>query len=575
MAPGYHYSGTCTVCIVLHMINRFYAFIQIVDSMESGMSSFLSAHFYRCRRRQLTVGLRLAIGDSELRNPLHLTMSASSPSPSPSALICAISGQPLQGADAVVTPSGRICSKALILSKMTDNGGSDPFTDQPLDEAQLVTLASQGDNIIPPRPSASSMPELLKLLNSEYSNLVLELFDARQLLEETRKELSQSLYQNDAAVRVIARLAMERDTARQELISYKASVSSTPAPAAPVAVDDTDDMPVKKRARPAEDTVDPHSIPQEHVDIMTRTWQEMSQIRKAEKKQVAANAPPVEALAAFQEVDKKSYHKTRGKQGIVAMASSSTGLIVTAGRDKQVCVYNGEQVSHTYSVGDCTLVDVLQDWVAVGTSDHTITLLQGDEERFKVTLMQSIVGVDLHPSQQHFVVTTTNDVRIYSMSGEALACFESTDGENTCAALHPDGLLHAVGTSTGKLCLWDFKSQKLASTLASGDAPLTAITFSNNGYHVATISDKLTIWDLKKQAVLKQLETSVVAVAFDPSGKYVAYAEPKSLVIAAVKEMTPICTIKAESISSLNWATNQLVSASPKDRAVRFYGTSN
>lgn len=474
-----------------------------------------------------------------------------------------------------MTPSGRICSKALILSKLADNGGSDPFTNQPLDEVQLVTLASQGENIIPPRPSASSMPALLKLLNSEYSNLVLELFDARQLLEETRKELSQSLYQNDAAVRVIARLAMERDAARQELISYKASVSSAPPPVAPVAVDDTDDMPVKKRARPTEDVIEPHSIPQEHVDIMTRTWQELSQIRKAEKKLLAANAPTIEALAAFQEVDKKSYHKARGKQGIVAMASTSAGLIATAGRDKQVCVYNGEQVSHTYSVGECTSVDVLQDWVAVGSSDNTITLFQGDDERFKVTLTQHIVSIHLHPSQQHFVVTTAIGVHIYAMTGEALAYFESTDGENTCAALHPDGLLHAVGTSTGKLCLWDFKSQKLASTLTSGDAPLASIVFSNNGYHVATISDKLTIWDLKKQAVLKELESNVAAVTFDPSGKFVAYADPASLVIASVKELTAICTIEAASVSSLNWITNQLVAASAKERAVKFYGTTN
>jgi pre-mRNA-processing factor 19 len=340
-------------------------------------------------------------------------------------------------------------------------------------------------------------------------------------------------------------------------------------------VDDTDDMPVKKRVRPTDDKIVPRSIPQDHVDIMTRTWQELSQNRKAEKKQLAANAPTVESLAAFQEVDRKSYHKTRGKQGIVAMASTSAGLIVTAGRDKQVCVYNGEPVSHTYSVGECTLVDVLQDLVAVGTSDNTIALLQGDDERFKVTLTQQIVGIHLHPSQQHFVVTTTVGVHMYSMTGEALAFFESTDGENTCAALHPDGLLHAVGTSTGKLCLWDFKSQKLASTLTSGDAPLASIAFSNNGYHVATISDKLIIWDLKKQAVLKELESKVAAVTFDPSGKFVAYAVPTSLVIASVKELSPICTIDSDSVCSLNWITNQVVAASSKERAVKFYGTTN
>lgn len=500
----------------------------------------------------------------------------STPLPS-STLLCALSGQTLQGDDAVVTPSGRICSRSLILSKMADNNGTDPFTNQPLDESQLIAL--QGDNVIPPRPSATSMPSLLKLLNTEYSNLVLELFDARQLLEETRKELSQALYQNDAALRVIARLAMERDAARQELVAYKETILSSShsaiATTAPVAVDNTADGPATKRARTVdeENTLEPNTIPQEQVDIMIKTWQLLSQTRKAEKKQMVANAPTVEALAKFQEVDKKSYHKTRGKQGIVAMAITSAGSIVTAGRDKQVCVYNGEQVSHTYSVGECKVVDILQDWVAIGTTENSFTVFQGDAEHFKVTLDKPIVGLHLHPSQQQIVVTTTTAVHMYSMKGEALALFESSEGEMTCAALHPDGLLHAVGTSTGKMCLWDFKAQKLASTLNVGESPVVSIAFSNNAYHVATISDKLAIWDLKKLATVKEVEGDIGAVAFDPSGTYVSYSGPTNLVIRSVKEWTSICTLEEKAISSLNWMKNQIVSASLKERTVRFYGT--
>eukprot|EP00542_Grammatophora_oceanica_P011783 CAMPEP_0194045120 /NCGR_PEP_ID=MMETSP0009_2-20130614/16493_1 /TAXON_ID=210454 /ORGANISM="Grammatophora oceanica, Strain CCMP 410" /LENGTH=103 /DNA_ID=CAMNT_0038689877 /DNA_START=27 /DNA_END=335 /DNA_ORIENTATION=+ len=70
------------------------------------------------------------------------------------------------------------------------------------------------------------MPNLLHLLQTEYDALILELFDTRQALEQTRKELSQSLYQNDAAVRVIARLAMERDEARQQLVLQQQTVVS-------------------------------------------------------------------------------------------------------------------------------------------------------------------------------------------------------------------------------------------------------------------------------------------------------------------------------------------------------------
>lgn len=46
---------------------------------------------------------------------------------------------------------------------------------------------------------------------------MLELFDTRKALEDTRKELSQALYQNDGAIRVVARLCQERDQARQQL----------------------------------------------------------------------------------------------------------------------------------------------------------------------------------------------------------------------------------------------------------------------------------------------------------------------------------------------------------------------
>eukprot|EP00977_Amphora_coffeiformis_P013525 scaffold3576_cov170-Amphora_coffeaeformis.AAC.7 len=141
---------------------------------------------------------------------------------------CELSGESLPHTAAVVTPSGHICRKDLLLTKLTENGGVDPFhPDRPLQEDSLIALAAPQSSPIPPRPlQASSFPSLMTAVQQEYDAVVLELFDTRQALADARQELSQALYQNDAAARVIARLVAERDAARQKLQDWDATGAS-------------------------------------------------------------------------------------------------------------------------------------------------------------------------------------------------------------------------------------------------------------------------------------------------------------------------------------------------------------
>ena len=117
--------------------------------------------------------------------------------------ICALTGQsPLT--DPVVTPSGYICSRKLLLTKLAENGGVDPFDNtsgvRRLDEGSLVELntsssSSASGNAAPPRPpKATSLPSLLGMLQNEFDAVLLELYDTRKVLEETRRELSSALY---------------------------------------------------------------------------------------------------------------------------------------------------------------------------------------------------------------------------------------------------------------------------------------------------------------------------------------------------------------------------------------------
>lgn len=90
------------------------------------------------------------------------------------------------------------------------------MTDEELSADDLVEL--KASKVVRPRPpTLTSIPSLLSVFQNEWDALALESYTLRQQLTQTRQELSTALYQNDAAVRVIARLSRERDEARQAL----------------------------------------------------------------------------------------------------------------------------------------------------------------------------------------------------------------------------------------------------------------------------------------------------------------------------------------------------------------------
>ena len=83
-----------------------------------------------------------------------------------------------------------------------------------------LSIAFSANRAIRPRNVATaSIPGLLATFQNEWDEVMLEVFTLKQHLDSTRKELSQALYQHDAACRVIARLLRERDEARAMLIS--------------------------------------------------------------------------------------------------------------------------------------------------------------------------------------------------------------------------------------------------------------------------------------------------------------------------------------------------------------------
>lgn len=122
------------------------------------------------------------------------------------------------------TKSGHVYEKRLVF-KHVSTTGTEPTTGEPCTQDDFVLV--KASSIAKPRPVAvNSVNGLLGALQNECDGLMLETFQLRQALDTTRQELSQALYQHDAACRVIARLVKERDQARAALTNAQSTLAA-------------------------------------------------------------------------------------------------------------------------------------------------------------------------------------------------------------------------------------------------------------------------------------------------------------------------------------------------------------
>lgn len=514
-------------------------------------------------------------------------------------LLCALSGEPLTSDTAdeiVVTPSGHICLKRLILTKLSENEGVDPFSDsaRPLSEGDLVALqiSKKKASMPPPPSSASSFSGTLQRLAKEYDSIVLELYDTRKVLQETRRELSQALYQNDAAIRVVARLSMERDAARLEAEQF----SPTALAGHPLnGVKNDSQAPSKKKPRIGDDADLPlaNDIPSTDLDAMLSEWEKLHKARRSKPKTTSALPEHWKVLSS------KSWHKSTCR-GLTAIRQSQKWL-VTAGKDKQIVVYDfqAERAVATFPAPkDVTSLDAMPK---EGTEDSLIVVAACDKELYVFdssapgvekmnSIEDTIVSLSGHPTRRHCCVATKGGkVTMFRiLAGDIhkiqhISTFSSTDKgvEYCCSALHPDGLLFAAGTAKGQIHLWDLKNKQVGATFRSEkEDTAVGIAFSSNGYHFASAhaSGAVRVWDMRKNKMLAEMNitgdkllNSVKSLAFHPDGKHLAYAGDGGVHVTSVKEWKVSAQLPVKDATGVVWHPEWIVSTSGSERAVTFH----
>ncbi|CAG9829735.1 unnamed protein product [Diabrotica balteata] len=448
------------------------------------------------------------------------------------ALCCAISNEVPEYP--VVSPSSGAIFEKRIIEKYIQENGVDPISGKELTIDDLIEIKTP-PVVKPKPPSATSIPATLKLLQDEWDAVMLYSFTQRQQLQTARQELSHALYQHDAACRVIARLNKEVTAAREALATLKPQAGITTVPQPAVAAE---------AAGVANQPTEQAGMSEEIIEKLQEKATVLTLERKQKGKTVPEDLTTPEQLRNFRTLSSLIGLHSASIPGILALDVhlSDTSKVLTGGNDKNATVFNKdtEQVvailkGHTKKVTK-VIYHPDEDLVLTASPDATIRVWNVPTSQTTLLLRPHegpITGLSLHPTGDYVLSTSEDQYWAFSdiRTGTLLAKLsDNTNTPLTTAQLHPDGLIFGVGTADSQVKIWDLKEQTTAANFTGHSGAISSISFSENGYYLATAADDacVKLWDLRKLRNFKTLQLDegyqIKDLCFDQSGAYLAVA---------------------------------------------------
>ena len=256
------------------------------------------------------------------------------------------------------------------------------MTGEELSVDDLIELKSP--RVVKPRPPAlTSIPALLSTFQNEWDAIVLESYELKKQLAETRQELSTALYYNDSAQRVIARLQKERDEARDALSRVQVTGGAN-------GVTNGDAMQVD------------NELPENIVAKVDETQARLQSTRR--KRPVPEDWATPDAIQSY---EVKSTADTQFT-GVKALAVDHTGDFFLCGdSDGNIAVYdlkdNAFTVRSNVGPGSIASGAWAQDMAIVAGSDGAVAVTQGGSLKGKFHKHAGAANaVAVHPSGDFF-----------------------------------------------------------------------------------------------------------------------------------------------------------------------------
>ena len=135
-------------------------------------------------------------------------------------------------------------------------------------------------------------------------------------------------------------------------------------------------------------------------------------------------------------------------------------------------------------------------WLAVGSADGTVRRLQANRGSVGAWVQFGSASVVAVSPDGRYVASAgpRTQVHVWSFPAGQLVGRLSVGRGITCLAFTPDGLCLAVGTTAGRVSLWDLAQCELAEEALALAAPLESVALSPDGLHLAATGRDGSIW---------------------------------------------------------------------------------
>jgi len=309
---------------------------------------------------------------------------------------------------------------------------------------------------------------------------------------------------------------------------------------------------------------------------------------------VGPNVSSIEEIKEWKLTLSQTPHKV-SSPGIlcVEIHPINQDLVLTGGVDKTAVVMNRKTGRKEATLsGHAKRVSSVKfhptkDVLITGSADNTVKIWSKSGDGYKPfhSINQhtsEIVGLSLHATNDYLVSASKDRSWAFHNIETGKSLLQVTEPDEsplTSVMIHPDGLILATGTEDHLIRVWDLKSQKNVATFRGHKGAITDLKFSENGYYLATSAqdDLLKLWDLRgpKNINTLQMDSNVLSLDFDYSGKYLVAATGKEVRIFTSKPPDHLTTLSDHTadVTCVKWGNDaKFIVSTSMDRTLKFWG---